>query len=83
MLFASSLMDGCSRAQLCRFAMQKTFFTSIMNEECTPSYVTDNGGKVGGKVGGDVPSMSPVCRKPCPQTKEKDASIDAKVKKKA
>ena len=54
MLFASSLMDGCSRAQLCRFAMQKTFFTSIMNGECTPSYVTDNGGKNGG-----VPSLSP------------------------
>ncbi len=27
-----------------------------------PSYVTDNGGKVGGKNGGDVPSLSQVGR---------------------
>lgn len=39
-----------------------------------PSYVTDNGGKVGGKVGGNVPSLSQVLS----QDEEKDASIDAK-----
>ena len=86
MLFASSLMDGCSRAWLCRFAMQKTFFTSIMNGDYPPSYVTDNGGNVGGKNGG-VPSLSPalsqVLSQVLSQDEEKDASIDAKVKKKA
>ena len=39
-----------------------------------PSYVTDNGGKVGGKNGGNVPSLSQVLS----QDEEKDASIDAK-----
>ena len=28
-----------------------------------PSYVKDNGGKVGGKNGGNVPSLSPACHK--------------------
>ena len=51
-----------------------------------PSYVTDNGGKVGGKNGGNVPSLSPalspalsqVLSQVLSQDEEKDASIDAK-----
>ena len=43
-----------------------------------PSYVTDNGGKVGGKNGGNVPSLSQVLSQVLSQDEEKDASIDAK-----
>ena len=42
-----------------------------------PSYVKDNGGKVGGKNGG-VPSLSPALSQVLSQDEEKDASIDAK-----
>lgn len=43
-----------------------------------PSYVTDNGGKVGGKNGGNVPSLSQVLSLVLSPNEEKDASIDAK-----
>ena len=54
MFFACSLLNECSRARLCCFAKQRTFFASIMNGDYPPSYATDNGGKNGG-----VPSLSP------------------------
>ena len=63
--------------------MQKTFFASIMNGDCPPSYVTDNGGKVGGKNGGDVPSLPQALSLVLSPDEKKDASIDAKMKKKA
>ena len=43
-----------------------------------PSYVKDNGGKVGGKNGGNVASLSQVLSQVLSQDEEKDASIDAK-----
>ena len=80
MFFASSLLDGCSRAWLWRFAKQRSFFASFMNGDCTQAMQQKMAVMLAVNMSVNM-SVSLACPQLSPalsQDEEKDASIDAK-----